>query len=215
LSKDDLEGRLAEKVSKAERSFATRASLLATARRLFAENGYASTSTDDLVRQAGVTRGALYYHFRDKKTLFRAIDEAIEAELASSILTAASQKTDPWDQVVAGSEAFLDAALDPAVQRIVLVDAPSVLGWEVWREIDAKHGLGLLEVGIKGAMDAGRIRKQPVKPLAHLLLGALGEACLIIARAADVPRAREEVGTSVRLLLEALAAPPEATRKKR
>jgi AcrR family transcriptional regulator len=175
---------------------------------LFAKKGFAATGTEEIVQRAGVTRGALYYHFRDKQDLFRAVDEEVEADLADKIATAALAKRDPWARLAAGCNAYLDASFDPAVRRIVLIDAPSVLGWEGWRAIDAKYGMGLLEGGLQAAMDVGAIASQPVTPLAHLLLAALSEACMVIAHADDGARARNEMGASVTRLLEGLRTKP-------
>jgi AcrR family transcriptional regulator len=191
---------------KAEQSEMTRGALLRAARDLFAERGYANTATEEIVQRAGVTRGALYHHFRDKADLFRAVFEDVEQEFAQKIVVAASTQSGPWDMLCTGCQAFLDACLEPAVQRIVLLDAPSVLGWENWREIGAKYGFGMLQGGLQAAMDTGVIDPQPVDPLAHLLVGALDEAAMVIARAKDVHTARAEVGASVDRLLNGLKA---------
>ncbi len=191
---------------KAQQSEATRGKLLRVARGLFTRQGYAGTGTDEVVDRAGVTRGALYHHFRSKQALFRAVYEQIEKELAEKLVQSALARSQAsrWEQLRAGAEAFLDACLDPAVQRIALVEAPSVLGWETWRSIDAQYGFGLLRAGLQLAMDAGEIEPQPVGPLAHVLLAALNEAALVIARADDVKVARVEVGATVLRLLEGL-----------
>jgi AcrR family transcriptional regulator len=189
---------------KAEQSQGTRAALLVVARRLLAERGYAAVSTEEIVRHAGVTRGALYHHFRDKRDLFRAVFEQVEQEVAEKVAVAALSETDPWLAQMAAVEAFLDTCLEPAVQQIVLVDAPSVLGLATWRELEALYGLGLVRAGLQLLIDAGTIDPQPVEPLAHLVFGALTEAGLLIARAEDVEAARAEVGASVQRLLEGL-----------
>jgi AcrR family transcriptional regulator len=193
---------------KAEQSEATRAALLAVARELFAERGYAGVGTEEIVRRARVTRGALYHHFRDKKDLFRAVHEQLEGELVDALgrQLAAGPADDPIALLRTGVRAFLDHCLDPALARVALVDAPSVLGWAEWRAVDAKYGLGLVMAGLQGAMAAGAIREQPVKPLAHLLLGALGEAGMLIANADDPRAARAEVEPPLLALLEGLRA---------
>jgi hypothetical protein len=111
---------------------------------------------------------------------------------------------DPLQALHAGAQAFLDACEDPAVQRIALVDAPSVLGWERWREIGLRYGLGLVQGTLQAAIDAGLIDPQPVGPLAHLLLGAIDEGAMLIARADDGGKTREQVGSSVARFLDAL-----------
>jgi AcrR family transcriptional regulator len=189
---------------KAEQSETTRKALLDAARELFAERGYTAVSTEEIVQRAGVTRGALYHHFRDKQDLFRAVFERLEQELAERIAMAALAVPDPWQQQVAAVEAYLDVCLEPAVHRIALVDAPSVLGLATWREIEATYGLALVRTGLQSVREAGLIAEQPVEPLAHLILGALNEAALVIAHADDRAAARAEMGASVERLLEGL-----------
>jgi AcrR family transcriptional regulator len=194
------------KSRKAEQYEHTRRLLLDVARRRFAERGFAGTGTEEIVQQAGVTRGALYYHFRNKRDLFRAVVEDLQTGIMARVQDAAGAAADPWDGLRAGLHAFLDACLDPAVQRIVLIDAPSVLGWAAWRELDARYGFGLLRDVLHGLMDAGLLEAQPVEPLAHMLLGALGEAGLVSAGAADPEAARRDVGASLDRLLRGLRA---------
>jgi AcrR family transcriptional regulator len=189
---------------KAEQSEATRRELIKVARRLFAKNGYAATPIEDIVRSARVTRGALYHHFDGKQDLFREVFEQMESELSEKVAVAAAAENRPELHLEVGTQAMLDACLDPAVQRIVLLDAPSVLGWEEWHEIEARYGLGLMRVALETAMDAGYIERQPAGPLAQVILGALIEAALAIARADDVAAARAEIGASVARLIEGL-----------
>jgi AcrR family transcriptional regulator len=196
---------------KAAQSEATRAALLAVARSLFADRGYARVSTEEIVRRAGVTRGALYHHFRDKRDLFRAVFEGVEQEVAERIAGAALAREDLWEQQLAAIDAYLDVCLEPAVQQIVMVDAPSVLGLSEWRDIEATYGLALVRGGLKAVMDAGLIEEQPVEPLAHLVFGALTEAGLVIAHAQDVEGARAEVGAAIERLLEGLRTPATRT----
>jgi AcrR family transcriptional regulator len=157
------------------------------------------------VRAAGVTRGALYHHFSGKPDLLEAVYEQIEREITQEIATGALAGSDPLEALHAGSEMFLDVCLEPEVQRIVLLDAPAVLGWERWREIAADHGLGLIEAALGAAMEAGQIARQPLRPLAHVLMGALDEAAMLVARADDTEAARAEVGATLASLLEGLA----------
>jgi AcrR family transcriptional regulator len=193
--------------TQAERSQATRDALIEAARLLFAERGYAGVGTEEIVRAAGVTRGALYHHFGGKRDLFEAVYERIEVELAQRIATGALERgaTEPLEAMRAGAEMFLRACTEPDVQRIVLLDGPSVLGWDRWREIAAEHGLGLIEATLQAAIDAGAIAEQPVRPLAHVLMGALDEAAMLVARAADPDLMRVEVGRTLDLLLAGLA----------
>ena len=186
----------------AERTAATRRALLDAARALFAARGYARTAREDIVGAAGVTRGALHHHFTNKEGLFRAVFEETEEVLAGRILAAAADARDEADALRRGCAAFLDAATDPAIQQIILIDAPAVLGWQEWRALDEVYGLGLVRDGLGMAMEAGQIRRQPVAPLAHLLLGALNEAALYIAGADDPGLAREQMGGVVDRMLD-------------
>jgi AcrR family transcriptional regulator len=193
--------------TQAERSEATRTALVSAARPLFAERGYAEVGTEAIVRAAGVTRGALYHQFPGgKRELFEAVYEAVESDLTEQILATAGASPDPLAELRAGVERFLDASLDPEVQRIVLLDGPAVLGWERWREIAARHGLGLVEGVVQAAIDAGQFPEQPVKPLAHVLMGAVDEAAMYVARAERQPEARAEMGASLGRILDGLAA---------
>jgi AcrR family transcriptional regulator len=190
--------------SKAQQSEATRAKLLRVGRDLFARRGYNAVSTEEIVRRAGVTRGALYHHFRDKRDLFAAVVEQIEQEVMQKVAETALAEGDPWEQQSAAIGAYLDVCLEAAVQRIVLTDAPSVLGLAAWREIEAKYGLALVQAGLQSIMDAGYIEKQPVEPLAHLVLGALTEGGLLIGRSEDRQTARREVGDGLDRILSGL-----------
>ncbi len=168
------------------------------------------------MRGAGVTRGALYHHFADKRELLAAVYEQIERELTERIATeafaGANAPADPLEALRAGSELFLDACLEPDVQRIVLLDAPAVLGWERWREIASRYGLGLIEATLQAAVDAGALPRQPVRPLAHVLMGALDEAALMVAEADDSGKTRAEVGGTLSRLLDGLAADAPGSR---
>jgi AcrR family transcriptional regulator len=196
--------------TKAEQTERTRAALIAAGRALFADRGFADTSTEELVRAAGVTRGALYHHFRDKRDLFEAVYEDVEQSLVSKIASSITTATDPLDVLRQGADAFLDACLDPAVRRIALLEGPSVLGWERWREIDERYGLGLVQMTLQAAMDAGAIRPGPVEALAHVLFGGLVEAAMLLAASPTPKKARAEVGGAVRALVDGLAEPRPA-----
>jgi AcrR family transcriptional regulator len=195
------------KRTQASRSAQTRAALVAAARPLFAERGYAAVGTDEIARAAGVTRGALYHQFEGKPELFAAVFEQVEAELVGEIDVAFADAfaADPMGAVRAGIDAWLDASLAPAAQQIVLIDAPSVLGWERWREIGRRYGVGLVEGAVAALVEVGAFAPQPVTPLAHLLVGALEEGALYAARAEDRVTALEEVRDALRRLLDGLA----------
>ncbi len=190
----------------AGRSDATRAKLVQAARGLFAKRGYAAVGTEEIVRRARVTRGALYHHFEDKRDLFRAVHEQLEGELTERIgaQLAGAGGEDPIEALRMAARTFLDACTEPEIARVTLLEAPSVLGWEEWRRIDEQYGLGLAMAGLTMGMEAGRLRRQPVRPLAHLLLAAMGEAGMVLANADDPEAARAEVEPALLGLLEGL-----------
>jgi AcrR family transcriptional regulator len=189
------------KSRRAQNAAATRAALLRVARKLFTERGYTDTATEEVVRRARVTRGALYHHFRDKQDLFKAVLDEEQMKLAASIKAVAVRQADPWLSLIAGCHAFLDACLDPAVQQILLIDAPAVLGWEGCREADAMYYLGGVKAAIQAAIDQRIISPQPVEALARLILGALNEAAFLIAHAEDEEATRRDVSDVVDKLL--------------
>ena len=196
-------------MKKAEQSEATRTALLRAAHELFTERGYIDTTTKDIIQRAGVKRGVLYYQFRDKAGLFYAVLEGISLDIhekvASAIQSNQEEQKNLWDRFVrAGTDAYLDACLDPAVQRIGLIEAQAVLGWEKRHKLDKKYGLGLIRGALQELIAAGLIAPQPVEPLAHLVLSAVTEAATYIARADDMPAARQEMGASLERLFDGL-----------
>ncbi|HEV7423328.1 MAG TPA: TetR/AcrR family transcriptional regulator [Mycobacterium sp.] len=181
--------------TQAERTAATRARLLEAGGRLFATDGYATVSTQAIVDAAGVTRGALYHQFDDKSGLFAEVYEEVERDLVTRI-SARIMAAEPVDQLAAmrvGARLFLEECSAPQVQRIVLIDAPAVLGWERWREVGMKYGLGVIEAMLAQAMSDGVIPDQPLRATAHVLLGALDEAALFVSRAADADEALQQM----------------------
>jgi len=193
--------------SQADRSATTRASLVQAARVLFAEHGFGGVGTEAIVAAAGVTRGALYHQFADKTELFQAVYEAIEEDLALRLdeRVVASGASDPIEAMTLGANAWLDACGEQEVQQIVLLDGPAVLGWERWREIGMRYGIGLVEGLLTHAIEVGRIPPQPVRALTHVLVGALDEAGLYIARAEDQAAASEEMRAVIATLVAGLA----------
>jgi AcrR family transcriptional regulator len=185
---------------------ATREALIEAALDLFTERGYADVGTEEIVARAKVTRGALYHHFEDKRDLFRAVFERVEGDLMKRIAATMGGAEDPWELMVTGMRSFLDACEEPAVKRISLTDAPSVLGWQEWREIDNRHGLGLTRAALEGAVNAEVLRPIAVEPMAHLLVAALSEAAFVIAHAEHPRKARAEVEEALLQLVEGLRA---------
>lgn len=183
---------------------ATREALIQAALELFTERGYAAVGTEEIVTRAKVTRGALYHHFTDKRDLFRAVFERVEGDLMERIGSTMEGADDAWNLMVAGMRAFLDACEEPAVKQISLIDAPAVLGWEEWREIDNRHGLGLTRAALQGAVEAGVLGPIAVDPMAHLFVAALSEAAFVIAHADNPRKARAEVEEALTQLVEGL-----------
>ncbi|HEX2038099.1 MAG TPA: TetR/AcrR family transcriptional regulator [Acidimicrobiales bacterium] len=190
--------------TQAERSAATRAALLRAARRLFTEKGFFATGREEIAQAAGVTRGALYHHFAGKEELFRAVLEELEQEVLARVAEQAVKAADPLDQLAIGSAAYLDAAMDPAVQRICLLDGPSVLGWDTRQELAETYGMGLIRQVLLEAMEAGHIERRPVEPLAHVLMAGLHEAAMYVARSPNPRKARNEVGAVVERIVGGL-----------
>jgi AcrR family transcriptional regulator len=196
------------KSRRAEHVQDTQAAVLQAARELFAEKGYAGTGTEEIVARARVTRGALYHHFRDKAGLFRAVMQAVAADLADRLVTQqlsrATGAVSAWDQLREGFQAFLDACTGSDFQRIVLVDGPAVLGHGAWTDLVEHHGLGLLRNLLRRAIDDGQIDPLPVDPLARLLAALIGEASLYIAQATDPAGARRDAGAALDRILSGL-----------
>jgi AcrR family transcriptional regulator len=194
--------------TQAERAAETRDALIAAARPLFAAQGFAEAALETIVRAAGVTRGALYHHFADKTELFAAVFEQVEGEVAAQMgeAIAASGQTDPVEVMRLGAGFWLDACSDPEVQRIVLVDAPAVLGWTRWTEIGNRYNVGLVRALLTDAVETGRIPSQPIEATALTILGAMREATLYVALAEDHDQARQEAGIVMNRLLHALSA---------
>ena len=181
--------------TQAQRTAATQARLLAAGRELFSTQGYTAVSTQAVVDAAGVTRGALYHQFGDKAGLFTEVYEQVERELVATI-SARVVAANPADQLEAmrvGARLFLEECSAPDVQRIVLIDAPSVLGWQRWLEMGEKYGLGVIEAMLAQAIADGVVPEQPLRPTAHVLLGALDEAALFVARADDAAAALHQM----------------------
>jgi AcrR family transcriptional regulator len=190
--------------TQADRSAATRAALVVAATRLFAEQGYAGTGREEIVRAAGVTRGALYHHYADKADLFRAVFEAVEEQVMGRIAEAASGTDDPVEQLRLGCRAYLDEALDPGVRRICIIDAPAVLDEATRRGIATRYALGMVREVVQSAVDTGRLRPQPVEALSQLLLAAVMAGAQFVATADDPRGARREAGEAIEALLDGL-----------
>ncbi|MFC7546219.1 TetR/AcrR family transcriptional regulator [Plantactinospora sp. GCM10030261] len=190
----------------------TRRTLLREGRRLFASRGYTDVGLAEIVTVAGVTKGALYHHFDGKSALFRAVLAQVQQEVGERVAATADAEADPWDQFVAGCQAFLTASTDPDVQRIMLIDGPAVLGWTEWRALDeAASGRHLAEA-LGTLIDRGVVERQPVAPLTRLLSGAMNEAALWLAESTD-PADLTATRAALDRMLEALRVDKPATRR--
>ena len=188
----------AQPISKVAQREATVEKLITVARLLFTTRGYAETSTEDIVRAAQVTRGALYHHFKDKRDLFTAVLERVQAQIAERIEQATSHTTDPETELRLGCRAFLECSLEPDVQRIALIDAPAVVGWSVWRKLDAAHA----QQGLGTALRA--LQVTPLEAVMYLLSGAMNEAVLWIAQSDDPAQSLEDADRSLQKIISSL-----------
>jgi AcrR family transcriptional regulator len=189
-----------------ERGRATRERLLAAGRELFGERGYEGTSIEAILRGAGVARGALYHHFATKEELFDAVLERLTAEMADNVTEAARGAEDSVASLRAGCAAWLEMALDPALQRIGLIDAPAVVGWTRWRELDERYSLGALRANLLLIADEGRLPADQVDLFAHMVIASVTEAALMIARSEDPQAALGPARAAVDALLDGLIA---------
>jgi AcrR family transcriptional regulator len=194
-----------EKVNlKVEQGRQTRRKLLDAARRVFGEQGYDQVSAEELVAAAGVTRGALYHHFDDKKDVFRTLVVELEEELDLRIRKAAESAADPWDIMEKGVRAALEACLEPDIARIVMLDGPAVLGWDGWDEVDADFGIAQVTLGIQMLQSDGLVARQPVEPLALMVVALMNGACRTVAQSDDPKATVDEVYPAVMSLLAGL-----------
>jgi len=186
---------------------ATRDQIVAVATRLFATHGYDGTSIEAVLSAAGVSRGALYHHFAGKEALFEAVVQAVSDRITVELTETISDRTDPLDALHTAAVAWIDLAGDPVIQRILLVDAPSVLGWERWRTMDDGRTLGAMRGMLQAVSDGGHLPPELVTPFAHMILAALDEIVLVIARAPDSGAAVASGRTAVEELLRRLLVP--------
>lgn len=189
--------------TQAERTEATTSALVAAARELFAERGYEATSLDAVAARAEVTKGAVYHHFEGKRRLFEEVFTGEVEQIATAVIEAYRRRKDPWEAFASACRAFLDECLEPGLQRIVLRDAFTALGWEQMRRLEAPL-LEMMEVAIVRAADAGRIARRPPGPLAHFLFGAICETAMSVARAQEQKTAHRQAVVELGRILDGL-----------
>lgn len=182
----------------------TARNLLVIARKAFAKQGYAATRTGDIIAQANVTKGALYHHYPSKRKLFEAVYRAVEDEAAERIAAACEAVTNPWDRLLKGCFAYLEACQDPDFRRIMRIDAPAVLGMEKWSEIDQEYGVQRLLPALQSLSDAGVIDVPVVEAFTWQLTGAMNEATFWIAQHHSPDTALRESKIALRLILESI-----------
>ena len=189
-----------------ERSAATRDALISAARELWGARGYAEVGTPEIASAAGVTRGAMYHQFADKAALFREVVEVVEQDVLArmGVVVAESGATTPADAIRAAVDAWLQVSADPEVRQLILLDAPSVLGWASFRDVAQRYSLGMTEQLLNEAIRAGQLARQPVRPLAHVLIGALDEAAMYIATAEDSKRAGRETREALHRIVDGM-----------
>ena len=182
----------------------TRALIIEKARKVFAEKGFADAWLSEIVTAARVTTGAVYHHFGDKKRLFLAVAEAVEADILKGVVQAAASKSEPWDQFLAAIDATLEICAAPDVQRIVFIDAPTVIGPAAWREVELRYAFGGMRASLQGLMDSGVILAGSADVLASIMLGALIEAARAVARADDKAAAMADARSTMAQLFASL-----------
>jgi AcrR family transcriptional regulator len=194
--------------TQSERRATTRAAILKTARHLFSDRGFENTTIDDIAIAARVAKGAIYHHFKTKEALFEAVFDAVSADLAGDIERAAKAEKDILAAMAAGTQLYFAACAKKPIGQIILRDGPAVLGWDRWRKIDMEHFGGQIPHALAAAMEAGLVARQPVEPLARLLLGAVTEAAVACAGRSDIAKAGAEYGRAFKSLLEMLRVKP-------
>jgi AcrR family transcriptional regulator len=199
-----------------ERGRATREQLVAAATELVAARGYEHTSIEAVLEQTGVSRGSQYHHFSSKQALFEAVVDGIEARVGEAVMAevTAAGDADPATALRVGCLAWIRLAGDPVVRRVLLIDAPAVVGWRRWREIEEQYGLGMIKSVVQVAAEQGRLPLELVDSFSHMLLATVNELALVIALADDVPSAQASAQAAVNEFLARLLPRADRPRKR-
>jgi AcrR family transcriptional regulator len=184
-----------------EYSESTRQALVDSAVEFFTKRGYASTSLDEVAKRARVTKGALYHHFSGKQALFEAAFDAVETRVMAQLTEIVVGPGDPWERAMNGVGQYIKICLDPSYQRIVVHEAPVVMGWERWREAEDHFSFSIVRTSIQALVESGVIDDLPVEVASRLLFGALTAGAAVIARAENPKKASAEVATTVVTML--------------
>jgi AcrR family transcriptional regulator len=195
---------MAKPVSKIVTGQKTAAHLVAIAKKFFRAQGYANTALEDVVREAGVTRGALYHHFDGKKGLFLAVFNDVQTDIVNRLIKVDKSSLSIWDRFISCTRVFFEACLDSELQQIILIDAPAVLGWATWRKIDEEKTFSILRSHLKELIDKEIIKPLPIEPLAHAISGANNEALLWVFKSDDPKKAFDEAWSTVNEILWSL-----------
>ncbi len=193
-----------KRIPNKQRSEATTNLLISVGQKLFRTHGYSGISQEEIVKKAGMTRGALYHHFDGKKGLFKAVFEDSILKIASRVKMAEKRTAQSWDNFISCTYEFCVACLDSDLQRIVLIDGPVVLGWNVWRKIDERETMGILNSHLKRLLEDEVIHPIPLEPLTHFISGAVNESILWISGTNDPRKAFEETWPSLKAILSTL-----------
>lgn len=194
------------KTSKAEQKRTTIRKLMEIGREYFSSQGYADAAMEDMVKEAGLTRGALYHHFGNKEGLFLAVFESVQKEIAERVEREAAKSDDPWEQLLRGCLAFVTAAVEDQNRRILLIDSPSVLGWETWRKMDEQNSMRLLREQLHFMEQQGCLKPVSIDALTHILSGAMNEAVLWVAQMPDQEKSLQDVQATISLMLDGYKA---------
>ena len=192
------------RISNEQRSQQTSVKLISIARKLFTTRGYTDTSLEDIVRETGMTRGALYHHFEGKKGIFFAVFENAVSEIANRIIQVDKNNRSIWEKFISCTYEFFEGCLDSDLQRIVLIDGPAVLGWDAWRRIDEAKTLDILRSHLKELLDREIIKPLPLEALTHIISGAVNESILWIAGSEDPKKAFDETWSTLNVFFELL-----------
>jgi AcrR family transcriptional regulator len=194
--------------TQAERSAATQEALRSSARSLWGARGYADVGTPEIAQVAGVTRGAMYHQYSDKAALFRDVVEVVESDVMNrlAVAVAAANPGTPAEALHVATDAWLDISSEREMRQLILLDAPNVLGWDGFRDVAQRYSLGMTEELLQSAIDAGELQAQPVRPLAHILIGALDAAAMYVANEPQAAEVRNEVRAALHNLVDGMLA---------
>jgi AcrR family transcriptional regulator len=187
---------------RADYSESTKQALVDSAVELFTKHGYASTSLDAIVKRSRVTKGALYHHFSGKQALFEAAFHQVETRAMDQLTKSIDSAGSPWQRALDGVQEYIRVCLDPSYQRLVIREAPVVMGIERWREAEEHFSYGIVRHVLEQLIEAGEISEVPVEVTARMMFAALSAGANIIAEASDPKKVSAEVFTALINMIE-------------